>query len=213
MVPATTCMSMSQATQNLSPRRVKAACVTVLFELRAVRSLPPAVLLARLEGKVRTWRGLQRWTLQTYTSARGEAVVQLVAEKPAQSMRVDNAFSSWRRVMVQVLPLHAGGGSGEAAAKAWRRACWISSDAQPTSVCLYADVKLLAEPYEAARAKLWEEARRSDGGAARCSYLEPALPQLERPRQLSAAPAAVGRAVSAASNGAATAVAGRAKAG
>jgi hypothetical protein len=88
---------MSQA--NLSPRRVKPATVTVLFELRAVRSNPPAAYLSRFEDKVRTWRGLLRWSMQAHTSSRGETVLQVDAEKPAQSARIDNAFSSGRRVL------------------------------------------------------------------------------------------------------------------
>jgi hypothetical protein len=170
---------MSQS--NLSPRRVKPATVTVLYELRALRSQPPAAYLSRFEAKVRGWRGLQRWRMQAYTSARGETVLQVVAEKAAQSSRVDNAFSSWRRVLQALLPVPKTGASGAVKARAaWARGSWIAGDGQHSTSSWYADVKLLAEAYDVACAKLWEEARRADAGATRCSYLEPALPQLAR---------------------------------
>jgi hypothetical protein len=164
---------------NLSPRRVKPATVTVLYELRALRSHPPAAYLSRFEAKVRGWRGLQRWRMQAYTSARGETVLQVVAEKAAQSSRVDNAFSSWRRVLQQLLPVPKSSALGAATLRtAWARGSWIAGDGQRSTSSWYADVKLLAEAYDAACAKLWEEARRADAGTTRCSYLEPALPQL-----------------------------------
>jgi hypothetical protein len=170
---------MSQS--NLSPRRVKPATVTVLYELRALRSNPPAAYLSRFEAKVRGWRGLQRWRMQAYTSVRGETVLQVVAEKAAQSSHVDNAFSSWRRVLQALLPVPKTGASGAVKARAaWARGSWIAGDGQHSTSSWYADVKLLAEAYDVACAKLWEEARRADAGATRCSYLEPALPQLAR---------------------------------
>jgi hypothetical protein len=168
---------MSQS--NLSPRRVKPATVTVLYELRALRSHPPAAYLSRFEAKVRRWRGLQRWCMQAHTSARGETVLQVVAEKAAAASRVDNAFSSWRRVLQQLLPVSKACAPGMGKARtAWARGSWIAGDGQCSTSSWYADVKLLAEAYDAACAKMWEEARRADAGASRCSYLEPTLPQL-----------------------------------
>ena len=174
-MPTTPQVSMSQS--NLSPRRVKPATVTVLYELRALRSHPPAAYVSRFEAKVRRWRGLQRWTMQAHTSTRGETVLHVIAEKTAQSSRIDNAFSSWRRLLQQLLPVAQPSALAPAKAiAAWARACWISGDGQQSSRSLYADVRLLAETYDAACAKLWEEARRVDVGATRCSYLEPAMP-------------------------------------
>jgi hypothetical protein len=165
---------MSQS--NLSPRRVKPATVTVLYELRALRSHPPAAYLSRFEAKVRGWRGLQRWRMQAYTSPRGETVLQVVTEKAAQSSRVDNAFSSWRRMLLQLLPVSKSSTPGAATVRTtWARGSWITGDGQHSASSWYADVKLLAEAYDAACAKLWEEARRADASATRCSYLEPAL--------------------------------------
>jgi len=179
-LPSPSCVIMSQAGQGPSPRRIKVAHVTVLFELRAVRSLPPSAFLARLESKVRSWRGLQRWTMQAYMSSRGESVVQLIVEKPTQSVRIDNLFSSWRRVLMLALRLNTG---TEAVRKSWRRASWISSDGQHGTSSWYADARVLAEPYEAACMKVWDEVRRSEGGAVRCSHLEPAIPEPQRQRQ------------------------------
>jgi hypothetical protein len=160
---------------------VKSATVTVLYELRALRSRPPAAYLSRFEAKVRGWRGLQRWRMQAYTSPRGETVLQVIAEKAAQSSRVDNAFSSWRRVLQQLLPVPKSCAPGAATVRtAWARGSWIAGDGQSSASSWYADVKLLAEAYDAACAKLWEEARRADAGATRCSYLEPALPEPPR---------------------------------
>jgi hypothetical protein len=62
----------------------------------------------------------------------------------------------------------------------WARAAWIHGDGLHSGTSWYADVKLLAEAYDAACAKLWEEARRVDAAALRCSYLEPALPEPPR---------------------------------
>jgi hypothetical protein len=116
--------------------------------------------------------------MQAYTSARGETVLQVVAEKAAQSSRVDNAFSSWRRVLQQLLPVPKSSALGAATVRtAWARGSWIAGEGQCSASNWYADVKLLAEAYDAACAKLWEEARRADAGATRCSYLEPALPE------------------------------------
>lgn len=171
---------MSQS--NLSPRRIKPATVTMLFELRAMRSHPPAAYLSRFEAKVRGWRGLQRWSMQVHTSARGETVLQVIAEKAAQCSRVDNAFSSWRRLLQQLLPIaKASAAAAPAKARAaWPRGSWIAGDGQHSASSWYADVKFLAEAYDAACAKLWDEARRIDVGATRCSHLEPALPEPPR---------------------------------
>ena len=170
---------MSQS--NLSPRRVKPATVTMLFELRAVRSHTPAAYLSRFEAKVRGWRGLQQWTMQVHTSARGETVLQVIAEKAAQSSRVDNAFSSWRRLLQQLLPIAKASAAAPSTARTvWARSSWIAGDGQHSASSWYADVKLLAEAYDAACAKLWDEARRVDVAVKRCSYLEPALPELPR---------------------------------
>ena len=169
---------MSQST--MSPRCIRPAQVTVLLELRALRSSAPSTYLSRLENKVRSWRGLTRWSMQAHTSSRGETVVQIVAEKTAQSLRIDNVFSSWRRLLLQLLPVKPD--SIGAQKNRWRRGTWMSGDGQHINSSWYADAKLLAESYDLACAKLWEEARKFDAASLRCSYLEPALPEpIRRP--------------------------------
>ena len=147
--------NMSQS--NLSPRRVKPSQATVLFELRALKSAPPATYLSKFEKnlKVRSesWRGLGRWTMQTYASIRGETVLQVIAEKAAQSLRVDNCFASLRRLLLQVLPIKPNQDVAKASNKC-SRAIWIVGGGQHSASSWYADVNFMSETYDAACAKL-----------------------------------------------------------
>ena len=108
---------------------------------------------------MKKWRGVQRWSLQCYCSPRGEVVVQAVVERTAVASRVDNLLHAWRKLVVKLLP--------GVQAKQLKRGVWL----QDTLV----DVRVMVEAWEAACAKLGAEAA-VDGGAVRCSYLEPALP-------------------------------------
>lgn len=82
----------------LSPRRVKSSPTVVLYELRLIRPNTRSERLARMfEGVVKKWRGISRWYLQTHTSPRGEAVLQVVGERQSQVARVDNLYALWCR--------------------------------------------------------------------------------------------------------------------
>ena len=139
-----------------SPRRIRSAPSIALYELRLLRtSSRPGSLVRALEPRIRRWRGLARWYIHAFSSsARGEIVLQLVAERFSHVTRVDNLFVSWRKTLQRTFQLGA-----------LKRGAW-SGDA-------LADVRLMHEPFDAGVAKLLAEA---GADAVRCSYLEPALP-------------------------------------
>ena len=64
--------------------------------------------------------------------------------------------------------------------------------AAPNGACYFADARILHEGYEAAAAKVLEEAARADAGVATCSDVLPLLPAQA---QVVAPPAAGGGAV------------------
>ena len=149
---------MSSAAAH-SPRRVRSAPSIALYELRLLRtSSRPGSLVRALEPRIRRWRGLARWHIHACSSARGEIVLQLVAERQSHVARVDNLFVSWRKTLQRIFKLGA-----------LKRGMW-SSDA-------LADVKLMHEQsFDTAVAKLLAEADAVSSDIVRCSYLEPALP-------------------------------------
>jgi hypothetical protein len=163
-----------------SPRRVRNTPTVVLYECRLLKSVRTASLLRHVEQRMKKWRGVQRWSLQCYCSPRGEVVVQAVVERAAVASRVDNLLQAWRKLVVKLLP-------GGVQAKQLKRGAWL----QDTLV----DVRVMVEAWEAACAKLGAEAA-VDGGAVRCSYLEPALPSAAAPS--AAAPSAASATPSAA---------------
>jgi hypothetical protein len=120
--------------------------------------------LARLfEGCVKKWRGVARWYLQAHTSARGEAVLQIVSERHSQVSRIDNLFASWRRALVKELQLPKTG--------SLKRATWTAIGAENYIV----DVHVMHDVFDAATAKLWAEIAGA-ADATRCSYMEPSMP-------------------------------------
>jgi hypothetical protein len=146
---------------SFSPRRVKVSPTVVMYECRLLRStakLPAA--LRYVEARLKKWRGVLRWWLQCCSSPRGELVIQAVVERAAAASRVDNLLQAWRKLVASML-------SNAVPAKQLKRGVWF----QDTLV----DVRVMVEAWEAACAKLSAEAA-VDGGAVRCSYLEPALP-------------------------------------
>ena len=146
----------------LSPRRVKATPNVALHECRMLKvHTKPASVLRYVEGKVKKWRGVQRWYAQCYVSQRGELVVQVVAERYAASSRNDNLFNGWRRVVVRMLP-------GDVAVKALKRSVWHMDT--------LVDTRAMYEDWPAACAKMCAEALAVDKGVVKCSYVEPALP-------------------------------------
>ena len=146
----------------LSPRRVRAAPSVALHECRMLKvHTKPASVLRYVEGKVKKWRGVQRWYAQCYVSQRSELVVQVVAERYAASSRNDNLFNGWRRVVVRMLP-------GDVAVKALKRSTWHMDT--------LVDTRAMYEDWPAACAKICAEALAADMGAVKCSYVEPALP-------------------------------------
>ena len=149
---------MSSAAAH-SPRRIRSAPSIALYELRLLRtSSRPGSLVRALEPRIRRWRGLARWHIHACSSARGEIVLQLVAERQSHVARVDNLFVSWRKTLQRIFKLGA-----------FKRGVW-SSDA-------LADVKLMHElSFDAAVAKLLAEADAVSSDVVHCSYLEPALP-------------------------------------
>ena len=150
---------------------MKSAPTVVLYELRMIRPSTRSEKMARaFEASVKKWRGVARWYLQAHTSARGEAVLQIVCERHAHMSRIDNLYTSWRRTLGKELQLLKNGAG-------IKRATWTAVGAESYIV----DVRLMHDAFDAATAKLWAEiAAASD--ATRCSYMEPAMPP-----QLSAA--------------------------
>jgi len=148
----------------LSPRRVKSTPTVVLYELRLIRPNTRSEKLARMfEGVVKTWRGVSRWYLQTHTSPRGEAVLQVVGERHAQAARIDNLYAAWRRSVAKALQI-----SKETVLK---RASWSAVGHENYLL----DAHIMHETFDGASAKLWAEI----GGAAdasRCSFAEPSMP-------------------------------------
>ena len=146
---------------SFSPRRVRTTPTVVLYECRLLKSsLKPASVLRYVEGKIKKWRGVQRWYLQCYLSPRGEVVIQSVVERVAAVCRVDNLIQAWRKIAVKMIP-------GAPLAKQIKRSVWCQD--------MLVDVRVMVETWESACAKLGAEAS-VDGGAVKCSYLEPALP-------------------------------------
>jgi len=144
-----------------SPRRVRNTPTVVLYECRLLKcAVKTASLLRHVEARIKKWRGVLRWSLQCYCSPRGEVVVQAVVERAAAASRADNLLQAWRKLVARMLP-------GAVQAKQLRRGAWF----QDTLV----DVRVMVEAWEAACAKLGAEAA-VDDSAARCTYLEPALP-------------------------------------
>ena len=161
----------------LSPRRVKPAPVVVMYELRSLRAAKPLAAMRTVEARIKKWRGLVRWTMLAFTSPRGETVVHIVGERHSSVSRRDNLFSSWQRFVRALGGVETG-----------RAACV----AAPNGACYFADARILHEGYEAAAAKVLEEAARADAGVATCSDVLPLLPAQA---QVVAAPAAGGGAV------------------
>ncbi len=144
----------------LSPRRVKPAPTVVLYELRMIRPTTRAEKLARMfESSVKKWRGVARWYLQAHTSARGEAVLQVVSERYAHMARLDNLFTSWRRALGKELQLSKDGAG-------LKRAVWTAIGAESYMV----DVRVMHDVFDAATAKLWVEIAGA-ADASRCSYI------------------------------------------
>jgi hypothetical protein len=153
----------------LSPRRVKPTPTVLLYELRMIRPSTRSEKMARLfEGCVKKWRGVARWYLQAHTSARGEAVMQIVGERHTHVSRIDNLFTSWRRALGKELQLPK--------AASLRRATWTAIG--PDNFIL--DVRVMHDVFDAATAKLWAEIA-SAADATRCSYIEPAMPPFTAP--------------------------------
>ena len=129
-----------------------------------IRPNAKSAKLARLfEGCVKKWRGVARWYLQAHTSARGEAVLQIVSERHSQVSRIDNLFASWRRALVKELQLPKTG--------SLKRATWAAIGADNYIV----DVHVMHDVFDAATAKLWAEIAGA-ADATRCSYMEPSMP-------------------------------------
>ena len=87
-------------------------------------------------------------------------MVQVVVERVAAMCRVDNLIQAWRKIVVKMIP-------GAPQAKQLKRGVWCQD--------MLVDVRVMVETWESACAKLGAEAN-VDGGAVKCSYLEPALP-------------------------------------
>lgn len=145
----------------LSPRRMKLEPVVVLYELRMVRALRPLPALRAIETRVKKWRGMLRWTMQAFTSPRGEAIVQIVGERSSHVTRRDNLYSSWQRLVEDL------GGVSCA------RGCWASA---ASGASYFADARMLHEGYAAVVARVGEEAARADSGVVSCTDLLPLMP-------------------------------------
>ena len=145
----------------LSPRRMKPEPVVVLYELRMVRALRPLPALRAVEARVKKWRGMLRWTMQAFTSPRGEAIVQIVGERSSHVTRRDNLYSSWQRLVE--------GLGGVSCA----RGCWVSA---ASGASYFADARMLHEGYDAVVARVGEEAARADSGVVSCTDLLPLMP-------------------------------------
>ena len=87
-------------------------------------------------------------------------MIQAVVERVAAVCRVDNLIQAWRKIVVKMIP-------GAPQAKQLKRGAWCQD--------MLVDVRVMVEQWESACAKLGAEAS-VDGGAVKCSYLEPALP-------------------------------------
>jgi hypothetical protein len=87
-------------------------------------------------------------------------VIQAVVESVAAASRVDHLIQAWRKIVVKMLP-------SAPLAKQLKRGLWCQD--------MLVDVRVMVENWENACAKLGAEAN-VDGGAVKCSYLEPALP-------------------------------------
>ena len=83
-----------------------------------------------------------------------------MVERVAAVCRVDNLTQAWRKIVVKMLP-------GAPQVKQLKRGVWCQD--------MLVDVRVMVEHWESACAKLGAEAS-VDGGAVKCSYLEPALP-------------------------------------
>ena len=154
-------MTGNKRQMSFSPRRVRSTPTVALYECRLLKSsLKTASVLRYVEGKVKKWRGVQRWYLQCYLSPRGEVVVQAVVERVAAVCRVDNLIQAWRKIVVKMIP-------SAPQAKQLKRGVWCQE--------VFVDVRVMVEIWESACAKLGAEAS-VDGGGVKCSYLEPALP-------------------------------------
>ena len=145
----------------LSPRRVKPAPVVVMYELRSLRAAKPLAAMRTVEARIKKWRGLVRWTMMAFTSPRGVTVVHIVGERHSSVSRRDNLFSSWQRFVRVFGGVETG------------RAAWVTGS---NGACYFADARILHEGYEAAAAKVLEEAARADAGVATCSDVLPLLP-------------------------------------
>lgn len=145
----------------LSPRRMKPEPVVVLYELRMVRALRPLPALRAVEARVKKWRGMLRWTMQAFTSPRGEAIVQIVGERSSHVTRRDNLYASWQRLVEDL------GGVSCA------RGCWASA---ASGASYFADARTLHEGYEGVVARVGEEAARADSGVVSCTDLLPLMP-------------------------------------
>ena len=76
----------------------------MLYELRVLKSAKQHdEVLGLFEPLVRRWRGHQRWYMHVFTSGRGEVVLQVVGEKNSASVRLDNAYTSWRGLLEYAL--------------------------------------------------------------------------------------------------------------
>ena len=158
---------------SLSPRRVRITPTVALYECRLLKyPVKTASLLRHVEQRIKKWRGVQRWSLQCYCSARGEVVVQAVVERAAIASRVDNLLQAWRKLVAKMLP--------GVQAKQLKRGVWCNE--------VLVDVRVMVEEWETACAKLGAEAA-VDGGAVQCTYLEPALPNAAASNSLSSAAA------------------------
>jgi hypothetical protein len=135
--------------------------VVVLYELRMVRALRPLPALRAVEARVKKWRGMLRWTMQAFTSPRGEAIVQIVGERSSHVTRRDNLYASWQRLVEDL------GGVSCA------RGCWASA---ASGASYFADARTLHEGYDAVVARVGEEAARADSGVVSCTDLLPLLP-------------------------------------
>ena len=145
----------------LSPRRNKPEPVVVLYELRMVRALRPLPALRAIEARVKKWRGMLRWTMQAFTSPRGEAIVQFVGERSSHVTRRDNLYSSWQRLVEDLGGVTCARGS------------WASAT---SGASYFADARMLLESYEVAVGKAGEEAARADSGVVSCTDLLPLMP-------------------------------------
>ena len=150
----------------LSPRRVRAAPSVALHECRMLKvHTKPASVLRYEEGKVKKWRGVQRWYAQCYVLQRSELVVQVVAERYAASSRNDNLFNGWRRLVARMLP-------GDVAVKALKRSAWHMDT--------LVDTRAMYEDWPAACAKICAEALAADKGAVKCATRSQRCPVARR---------------------------------